>query len=91
MDDSLLNFLAPRRDCADGLVSGTRKQIMWNLRVCIQQEETEVSITYNVTWHIILIVIISLIFFAKALRVARRVDWETCWIFELPASLRRYA
>ena len=85
MDDALLKFLAPRLDCAYGPVSGTRKQIMWNLRVCIQQEETEDSMKYNVTWYNILIMLVSLIFFAQALRVAMRVDWETCWISELPA------
>ena len=85
MDATLLNFLAPRLVCADGQVSGTRKQIVWILRVCTQQEETEDSIKYNVTWHIILLSIPILTFFAQALRVAWRVDWETCWISELPA------
>jgi hypothetical protein len=85
MDDLVVNFLAPRLGCADAPVSDTQKEIVWNLRVCIQQVETEANIKYNVTWHTVLLIIVILIFFAHALLVASRVDWETCWISELPA------
>ena len=47
-------------------MSCRRTQIVWNLRVCIQQEETEDSIKYNVTWHSNLLCTIILRFFPQA-------------------------
>jgi hypothetical protein len=69
-------FLAPRLNYVDAPASSIRKHSAWNWRVCIQHEETEDSIEYNVTWHTIFILISVILFFAQVLWVASRVNWK---------------
>ena len=53
---SSVEFPAPHLSCVNARVSGTRKRSAWNWRVCIQSEEIEDAMEYNVTCHKILLI-----------------------------------
>ena len=57
---SIVKCVARRLDCVNAPMSGTQKQSAWNWMVCTQQEETEDTIKYNVTWHTILLIYVLL-------------------------------